>query len=377
MHARPVDTEPRAGAMTTLPASGARALPIAVRDLVKSYGATRVLDAVSLDVRAGEFMTLLGPSGSGKTTLLMAIAGFVGPESGSIRFGDTEMIATSPDRRGVGMVFQSYALFPFMSVLDNVRYPLKIRGVPVAEQHRRAEAALAMVELAGFGGRRIGQLSGGQKQRVALARAIVFEPRIILMDEPLSALDKKLREHMQIELKALHEKLGATVVYVTHDQREALTMSDRIAVIDRGRIVQIDRPQTLYRRPASIFVADFIGESVLLPVERERGGVTLQGHALKLADPLPEGRDLRLVIRPELLRIGRADEDENGIDGIVRRTVYQGESVLLIVDAGEGREISVRVPSGRAAQTSLPSIGARVDLALHREDTVVLATSSA
>jgi len=234
--------------MTSMPGPQTHALPIAMRDVVKSYGATRVLDRVSLDVRAGEFMTLLGPSGSGKTTLLMAIAGFVSPESGSIRFGDVEMIATSPDRRGLGMVFQSYALFPFMSVLDNVRYPLKIRGVPADAQRRRAEAALEMVQLAGDGGRRISQLSGGQKQRVALARAIVFEPRIILMDEPLSALDKKLREHMQIELKALHAKLGATIVYVTHDQREALTMSDRIAVIDRGRIAQVDRPEALYRR---------------------------------------------------------------------------------------------------------------------------------
>jgi putative spermidine/putrescine transport system ATP-binding protein len=342
-------------------APGTHALPIAVRDVVKSYGATRVLDRVSLDVRAGEFMTLLGPSGSGKTTLLMAIAGFVSPESGSIRFGDVEMVATSPDRRGLGMVFQSYALFPFMSVLDNVRYPLKIRGVPADEQRRRAEAALGMVQLGGYGERRISQLSGGQKQRVALARAIVFEPRIILMDEPLSALDKKLREHMQIELKALHAKLGATIVYVTHDQREALTMSDRIAVIDRGRIAQVDSPEALYRRPASLFVADFIGESVLIPVQREP----------------PPGGDLKLVIRPELLRIGAAGPDDNALEGVLRQTVYQGDSLLLVVDAGDGQEIRVRVAAGRASQADIPAPGGRVALALHRDDAIVLAGAPA
>jgi putative spermidine/putrescine transport system ATP-binding protein len=362
--------------MTSMPGPQTHALPIAMRDVVKSYGATRVLDRVSLDVRAGEFMTLLGPSGSGKTTLLMAIAGFVSPESGSIRFGDVEMIATSPDRRGLGMVFQSYALFPFMSVLDNVRYPLKIRGVPADAQLRRAEAALGMVQLAGYGGRRISQLSGGQKQRVALARAIVFEPRIILMDEPLSALDKKLREHMQIELKALHAKLGATIVYVTHDQREALTMSDRIAVIDRGRIAQVDRPEALYRRPASLFVADFIGESVLIPVQREPGGAAWRGQRLKLAAEPPTGGDLRLVIRPELLRIGAAGPDDNALEGVLRQTVYQGDSLLLVVDAGDGQEIRVRIAAGRASQADIPAPGGRVALALHRDDAIVLADTA-
>ncbi|MBU6378694.1 MAG: ABC transporter ATP-binding protein [Gammaproteobacteria bacterium] len=360
-----------AGAQTS------RSLPISVRDVVKRYGAVRVLDDVSIDIKAGEFMTLLGPSGSGKTTLLMALAGFVSPESGSIRFGDTEVIKTSPHKRGIGMVFQSYALFPFMSVLENVAYPLKIRGVSAADQKRRADAALEMVKLGGYADRRINQLSGGQKQRVALARAMVFEPRIILMDEPLSALDKKLREHMQIELKALHQKLDATVVYVTHDQREALTMSDRIAVIDKGRIVQLDRPQDLYRRPKSLFVADFIGESVLLPVERDRDRVMLQGRPLKFVGPTPAAGKLKLVIRPELLRLGQAGEDDNVLRGAVRQAIYQGESVLLIVDAGNGQEISVRIPMSRAAQAAMPEVGREVDIALHRDDTVVLAEGAA
>ena len=199
--------------------STVQSLPISLTDLSKHYGSVKALDKVSLDIAAGEFLTLLGPSGSGKTTLLMALAGFVRPDSGSIIFGENEMITTPPHKRGLGMVFQSYALFPFMTAAENVEFPLKIRGISKAEQRIRAERALETVQLQGFGDRRINQLSGGQRQRVALARAMVFEPRIILMDEPLSALDKKLREHMQIELKALHDKLDATIVYVTHDQR--------------------------------------------------------------------------------------------------------------------------------------------------------------
>ena len=203
--------------------SSSKSLPIDISNLSKSYGLVKALDDVSLNISAGEFLTLLGPSGSGKTTLLMALAGFVRPNSGSIQFGGQEVIATPPHERGLGMVFQSYALFPFMTVAENVAYPLKVRGVSKNDQKIRAERALETVQLGEYGDRRITQLSGGQRQRVALARAMVFEPQIILMDEPLSALDKKLREHMQIELKALHQKLDATVVYVTHDQREALT----------------------------------------------------------------------------------------------------------------------------------------------------------
>lgn len=353
-----------------------QSLPIRVHGLVKTYGPLRVLDDISIDVRAGEFMTLLGPSGSGKTTLLMALAGFVSPESGSIRFGDEEVVATSPHKRGIGMVFQSYALFPFMSVLENVCYPLKIRNVPTAERRRRAERALDMVKLGGFGDRRINQLSGGQRQRVALARAIVFEPRIILMDEPLSALDKKLREHMQIELKALHQKLDATIVYVTHDQREALTMSDRIAIMDRGRIAQIDTPQALYRSPKSLFVADFIGESVLLPVEQSADGPVLQGRPLKLATRPPTGNVLRLVIRPELLRLGAPSSDDNVLRGRVSQTIYQGDSILLIVGIGDGNEISIRLPASRASLSAMPEVGKDVELALHRDDSVVLADES-
>jgi putative spermidine/putrescine transport system ATP-binding protein len=359
---------------------GIKSLPIQVRQLVKSYGPLRVLDDVSIDVKAGEFMTLLGPSGSGKTTLLMALAGFVTPESGSIRFGEQEMVATSPHKRGVGMVFQSYALFPLMSVGENVAYPLKIRGVSAADRTRRVEAALEMVQLAGYGDRRIHQLSGGQRQRVALARAIVFEPRVILMDEPLSALDKKLREHMQIELKALHRKLDATIVYVTHDQREALTMSDRIAVVNQGRIAQIDRPERLYRRPNDLFVADFIGESVALPVDLSADRILFRGTALTIAEPPPRGHGPHhLIIRPELLQIadGPTSGGANRFTGQVSELIFQGDNLLALVDLGDGLQVSLRISTGRAARTAMPETGSVIHLDLHPDDTIVVPEQAA
>jgi len=355
--------------------SAAQSLPIDVSSLCKAYGSIKALDNVSLNIAAGEFLTLLGPSGSGKTTLLMALAGFVRPDGGSIRFGDQEMIATPPHKRGLGMVFQSYALFPFMTVAENVAYPLKVRGVSKSEQKTRAERALDTVQLGGYGDRRITQMSGGQRQRVALARAMVFEPQIILMDEPLSALDKKLREHMQIELKALHQKLDATVVYVTHDQREALTMSDRIAVVNHGRIEQIETPERLYRRPHSYFVADFIGESVSLPVNVVNDTAHLGGRVLKSDLPIAHGSGgHRLVIRPELLEVssGAVPETANDLSGHVHDIIYQGDSVLVIVQHDSAGQINVRVPANRAGQTGLPSKGERIGLALHPEDTIIV-----
>jgi putative spermidine/putrescine transport system ATP-binding protein len=355
--------------------SSTQSLPIDISNLCKSYGEVEALDDVSLNIAAGEFLTLLGPSGSGKTTLLMALAGFVRPDCGSLRIGGQEMIATPPHKRGLGMVFQSYALFPFMSVAENVAYPLKIRGVNKVEQKIRAERALDTVQLGGYGDRRITQLSGGQRQRVALARAMVFEPRIILMDEPLSALDKKLREHMQIELKALHQKLDATIVYVTHDQREALTMSDRIAVVNHGRIEQIETPERLYRQPQSFFVADFIGESISLPVTVANDTAQLNGRVLKSDAPIAQGSGgHRLVIRPELLEVtsGTVPETANDLSGRVHDIIYQGDSVLVIVQHGSAGEINVRVPANRAGQSGLPSKGERIGLALHPEDTIIV-----
>ncbi len=358
-----------------MPEHNGQSLPIHVDRLCKAYGSVRALDNVTLDIAAGEFLTLLGPSGSGKTTLLMALAGFARPDSGSIRFGTEEVLLTPPHKRGLGMVFQSYALFPFLSVAENVAYPLKIRGMTRQEQATKVQAALDGVQLGGFGDRRISQLSGGQRQRVALARAMVFEPRIILMDEPLSALDKKLREHMQIELKALHRKIAATIVYVTHDQREALTMSDRIAVVNHGRIEQLGTPEELYRRPRSYFVADFIGESVTLPVRVSGQAAYLGERRLKTAGPALDGAGPhRLVIRPELLEIAdsRTGSDVNDLSGRVQDVIYQGDSVLVLVQHESGAELTVRVSASRANKGGLPSIGDPIPLSLHAEDTIIV-----
>lgn len=344
--------------------------PISVRGIRKTYGDVCALDNVDLDIRAGEFLTLLGPSGSGKTTLLMVLAGFIRPDAGSVRFGEEEVVLLPPHRRNIGMVFQNYALFPHMDAAANIAYPLKLRGVPKAETEERAARALATVQLEGFGKRRIHQLSGGQKQRVALARAIVFEPRILLMDEPLSALDKKLREQMQTELRQLHNALGITTVYVTHDQREALTMSDRIAVINRGGLEQVGKPRQIYGRPKNAFVADFIGESALLPVRAEGGEIRLGGMPLASADSPPDGEHL-LLLRPEWLDIanGAAAED-NIFSGAIVSSSYQGESVLLQVSLDGGAQIAARIPARRAEE--IPPDGARISLRLRREHTSVI-----
>jgi putative spermidine/putrescine transport system ATP-binding protein len=354
---------------------GSEALPITIRRVTKTYGKVFALDNVDLDVKSGEFLTLLGPSGSGKTTLLMVLAGFTRPDHGSVKFGDTEMIRTPPHKRDVGMVFQNYALFPHMDVLANVAFPLKLRKVPKAEAAERAERALDTVQLGGYGDRRVDQLSGGQKQRVALARAIVFEPRILLMDEPLSALDKKLREHMQIELRHLHEKLGMTTVYVTHDQREALTMSDRIAVINHGRLMQLDEPRRLYNRPANRFVADFIGESTFLPVTVANGGASYAGTELKLPEPVKGSGNHDLLIRPERLSLlsGEPDLEMNVFTGTVTDLVFQGESFLMYAALGDGSSLAVRGGTNRDLMERIPSVGGEISLGLHRDDTVVIA----
>jgi putative spermidine/putrescine transport system ATP-binding protein len=346
------------------------ALPISVRQLTKSYGTLRVLDAVDLDVRRGEFLTLLGPSGSGKTTLLMMLAGFVRPDCGSIAFGDREVVRLAPHKRDVGMVFQNYALFPHMNVAANIAFPLKLRGAGKAEAAQRVEQALELVKLGGYGARRIDQLSGGQRQRIALARAIVFEPRILLMDEPLSALDKQLREHMQIELRQLHERLGMTTVYVTHDQREALTMSDRVAVIDLGRIRQIDSPKAIYERPANRFVAEFIGESTFVTVDVDAAGCRFNGIPLTLGHPpSPHGRH-QLMIRPERLRIleSAAAKGVNVLPATVKAAIYQGDSVLIHAALSDGSLVSVRAN----ATSRPPAVGESLDLGLHATDAYLL-----
>ena len=351
------------------------ALPITVRNVTKTYGPVHALDDVSLDVQSGEFLTLLGPSGSGKTTLLMVLAGFTRPDRGSLKFGTDEVIRKPPHLRDVGMVFQNYALFPHMSVAGNVGYPLRLRKVAKAEIAERVERALETVQLGGYGDRRIDQLSGGQKQRVALARSIVFEPRILLMDEPLSALDKKLRDRMQIELRHLHEKLGMTTVYVTHDQREALTMSDRIAVVNFGRIMQLATPQELYEQPQNKFVADFIGDSAFLDVTRSGDTLTAAGTALRTSRAIPDAPDLALMMRPERLHLvsGKPGKDKNVFDATVTELVYQGESYLLYAQLGDGTEVAVRGAMRAGTYTGLPQPGGTVKLGLDAADTVLIA----
>ncbi len=349
------------------------ALPITVRHVTKTYGKVHALDDVSLDVKSGEFLTLLGPSGSGKTTLLMVLAGFTRPDRGSLKFGDTEVIRLAPHLRDVGMVFQNYALFPHMTVAGNVGYPLRLRKTPKAELAERVERALETVQLGGFGDRGIDQLSGGQKQRVALARSIVFEPRILLMDEPLSALDKKLRDRMQIELRHLHEKLGMTTVYVTHDQREALTMSDRIAVVNHGRIMQLATPQDLYDQPANRFVADFIGDSTFLPVTRKGATVAFGDTVLKTTRPVPDASALTLMLRPERVRLAaKAGGDVNLFKANVSEVVYQGDSYLMYANLADGTEISLRGAIRDGTVDGLPAIGDPVTLALDPGDTVII-----
>jgi putative spermidine/putrescine transport system ATP-binding protein len=353
------------------------ALPITIRQVTKTYGCITALDHVDLDIRNGEFLTLLGPSGSGKTTLLMVLAGFTRPDHGSLLFGDREVIRLAPHKRDVGMVFQNYALFPHMSVAENIAFPLKLRNVARSDITRRVDAALDIVQLGGYGDRRVDQLSGGQRQRVALARAIVFEPRILLMDEPLSALDKQLRELMQIELRRLHDQLGMTTVYVTHDQREALTMSDRIAVIHRGRVMQLDTPRRIYEQPASKFVAEFIGESTFLPVEIADGVCRLAGIRLQLPSaPIADGRCL-LMIRPERLTILRDGQLAHGnvLEGYASDVIYQGDTFLMQVVLAEDRRIGVRGIASSVALAAAPNKGDAVRLALSIEDTILLSAS--
>ncbi len=353
-------------------AVSAKSEPIRFEGVSKRFGTFTALDDVSLEIGSGEFLTLLGPSGSGKTTLLMVLAGFTRATSGRVLVGNEDMTRVPPHKRDFGMVFQNYALFPHMDVFGNVAYPLKLRGVAKAEIGTRVRRALDLVQLSHLADRGVDQLSGGQKQRIALARAIVFEPRVLLMDEPLSALDKNLREQMQIEIRNLHETLGITTVYVTHDQREALTMSDRVVVIDAGRVVQVDTPRAIYERPADSFVADFIGESTLLPVERNGRGFSFAGMPLRLGEAAANGDFL--VVRPEKLGFHDpgTEEEVNLFDGSLQQVVYQGETLLAQIRLANGLPVTLRLSTRREMMARLPEIGAPITLALHRDDTVIV-----
>lgn len=352
-----------------------RAESVEIRSASKAYGAVRALDDVSLDVGAGEFVSLLGPSGSGKTTLLGILGGFILPSSGTILFGGREVTYMPPHKRGIGVVFQNYALFPHMSVGENVAFPLRARRLPKASWPDKVRAALSMVGLAGYEERGVAQLSGGQRQRVALARAMIFDPRLILMDEPLSALDKQLRESMQIELRTLHKRIGATIIYVTHDQREALTMSDRVAVMRDGRLIQIDEPARLHDHPADSFVASFIGEATMLPVRRvDASSVALGNALLRSARAVPDGDALMLAVHSEKLLIDDGAQDAvcNRLTGTVTDIVYQGESLRIFLALADGLALSLRQPSYHQAYSRIPPLGGSLTVTLHPEDTIIV-----
>jgi putative spermidine/putrescine transport system ATP-binding protein len=354
---------------------GNRAESVEIRSASKSYGAVCALDKVSLSVAPGEFVSLLGPSGSGKTTLLGILGGFIQPSSGTILFGGRDVTFTAPHKRDIGVVFQNYALFPHMRVDENVAFPLRARRLPKSDWPEKVRAALAMVGLAGYEQRGIAQLSGGQRQRVALARAMIFEPRLILMDEPLSALDKQLRETMQIELRSLHKRIGATIIYVTHDQREALTMSDRVAILKDGRLVQIDRPECLHDHPVNSFVASFIGEATLLPVQRVNGESVALGPAiLRSTRAVPDGDALMLAVHSEKLLIdnGAGDAACNRLTGTVTDVVYQGESLRIFLALADGTALSLRQPSHHEAYRRIPPPGGSLTVTLHPQDTIIV-----
>jgi spermidine/putrescine ABC transporter ATP-binding subunit len=333
----------------TIGALGARVL---FDRIEKRYGPVTAVDGVSLDIAPGEFVTLLGPSGSGKTTSLMMLAGFEVPTAGEIFVDDEPIAAVPPYRRNIGMVFQNYALFPHMTVGENIAFPLQMRKMTRADIARHTRDVLSLVGLPGYEGRYPRQLSGGQQQRVAVARALVFNPRVLLMDEPLGALDKQLREHLQLEIKALHDQLGVTIIYVTHDQQEALVMSDRIAVMNEGRIEQCGDPTDLYDEPATRFVASFIGESNFLDgmISRVDGGDACietpgVGELRAPCKPgLAPGTSVAVTVRPEKIVATEdgAGPDVNAVSGTVEDVVFVGEMRRYVVALPGGQRLVLK-----------------------------------
>jgi putative spermidine/putrescine transport system ATP-binding protein len=323
----------------------------------KSYdGKVLVVKDLNLDIAEGEFITMLGPSGSGKTTCLMMLAGFETPTNGEIYLDGNPISNIPPHKRGIGMVFQNYALFPHMTVYENLAFPLRVRKISKEEIDKKVDKALSMVSLGGYESRMPGQLSGGQQQRVAVARALVFDPAVVLMDEPLGALDKNLRESMQYEIKHIHESIGVTVVYVTHDQGEALTMSNRIAVFNDGKVQQLSSPDQLYESPVNSFVAKFIGENntfagEIMDITKDKCKVKLNGGGEILANPITvksKGEKTTVSLRPERALINPDGKMDNSHKGKIEEVIYHGDHTRVRLNLLGNNEFILKVPNSSA-----------------------------
>ncbi len=348
---------------------------VELHDVGMRFGATRAVGDVSFTVEGGEFFSILGPSGCGKTTILRMIAGFLEPTEGRVLIGGRDMKGLGPNQRPTAMIFQSLALFPLMSVADNIAFGLEARGVSKAERRRRADELLKLIALDGYGDRMPGELSGGQRQRVAIARALAVEPQVLLLDEPLSALDLKLRQHMRAELRALQKRTGVTFVYITHDQSEALAMSDRVAVMSEGRLQQVGTPRELYDDPRTPFVASFVGETNALSgtVRRIEAGQAVIETAFgplvgRAGEGLSDGARARIYVRPEALR--PAGEAGNSVTATVERVDFEGAFALIHARAAGGERVLSSVTSTELA--SAPAVGVATRLAFAPAHAVVL-----
>ena len=352
---------------------------VSLINLSKHFGKVKAVDSINLRIRSGEFLTLLGPSGSGKTTVLNMIAGFIQPTGGEIEINNNPVTGLPPYRRDIGMTFQNYALFPHMTIFRNIAFPLKMRKIPNEEIKKKVESALELVRLSEYGNRHPRQLSGGQQQRVALARSLIFNPSVLLMHEPLGALDRKLREHMHLEIKHIQEELGITVIYVTHDQEEALTMSDSIAVMNFGKIVQVGSPSQLYEYPVNRFVADFIGKSNFIRgtyqrVDGESNGIMVVENST-FSVPLREiaqGAKIELVIRPEkvvFLESSEAEKGTNFVKGTIEEVMYIGEATVYNIITDLNQRFVVKHPN--RAGTSIRKKGDHLLIGWRVEDSIL------
>ncbi len=363
--------------------TNSRAKPLLLDSVSKRFGSVTALQPMTLDIHAGELLALLGPSGCGKTTTLRLIAGFDFPDTGAIRIDGVDISHLPPNRRGLGMVFQNYSLFPHLSIAENIGFGLKMAGVARQERDAAVARMLEMIRLPGYGDRRIGQLSGGQQQRVALARALVTNPSVLLLDEPLGALDKNLREGMQFELRRLQRQLGITSVMVTHDQEEALTMSDRVVVMNQGRILQIGTPREVYERPRNRFVAEFLGTANIFTAD------VVERHGSQIKVRLPDspasecwiegrpdvgtpGRRVELAIRPEKIALNQSRPGDIALRGITADCVFKGNQYSYVIDVpGLGTRISVSRQSA-SGEDSVPLHGAPVNLSFAPRDLTLL-----